>query len=378
VIPLKKSLIIAILCLALFLSGCGNYRDLNEFDLVAGMAIDEAEEGYQVTLELIDLGGSMQEGVKSYTVSLEGATVPQALQQAKTMLSRQFHYGNMEVIVISQALAQQGIASLLDGFLRNVDIRETIQLAISLDDTASEIFAAKGRDLSVASYALSKMITQSNNTQFQPREVSIFNALDALHTPGKSLMLPAVGSKQEEEQEDAYIQLEGLAVFVEGNLRYTLPEGYVPIYLLVKDRLASHDLTFQLPGSDENSTIHITQSKTQRSFEEGEDQIIFRLDVRAKGQLGQSVVGTDLENPDQKAALEQAASQALGQQIQELLNYQLHNGDTNPADWLYDVYLQDDSLWESIQSKSKEARPEVSMDVRVTMEILDSGIVRGI
>lgn len=374
---MKHRLIPPVLCLLLLLGGCGNYRELNEFDIVAGMAIDQSREGYKVTLELINLEGSLQEGVKSYPVSLEGATVPQALEQAKSKLSRQFHYGNMEVIVLSHQVAEQGIASLLDGFLRDVNIRETIQLAISLGETAEEILAAKGQDLSVASYALSKMIAHANDTQLQPRDVSIYNALDALQTPGKSLILPAVKAEPT-TQEDTCIQLEGLAVFRQDSLSYTLPEAYIPFYLFGAGRLGSHDLAFELPGGEKKSTIHITQSKTKRSFWQEAEHVVFQLDIRAKGQLDQAAAGSDLRDPSVKSALEQAAAQALCDRMLELLDYQRQKGDTNVADWEHDIYMKDGSLWEAIESKSEEARPGVSMEVHVTVEILDSGIVRGV
>lgn len=364
-------------CLLFLLGGCGNYQELNEFDIVAGMGVDRTADGYRITLELVNKEGSLQEGLSSNSITLEGETVPKALESAGVRFSKQFHYGNMQVIVISEEIArEEGISELLDCFLRDSSIRETIQLLIATDDSAGDVLTVKGIDSSIVSYALEQIVKPPRQINSHTKEISIYNALDTLNTPGKTLVLPCVRTFQDED-ENRFAEINGLAAFQGDRLQLLLPQQETAFYLYALNQMQIHEFAFTLPDGQDQVTIKITESDTKRSFYEADHTIHFRFDITAGGDLSHTPPGINIMDPAQTAAIEQAASESLGASVSGFVTECLQKHHLDIADMRYDLYLWNTDLWEKSERDFASGKPDIAVDVRVKIKIISSGNIRG-
>jgi len=375
VVALKHRIISCAVCFLLLFGGCGNYHELNEFDIVAGMAIDSTEDGYKVTLELVNKEGSMQEGLSSNIITLESETVPAALASSNARFNKQFQFGNMQVIVISEDIARdEGIMELLNNFLRDYSIRETILLLVATGESAEETLCAKGIDTAIASFVLEEIIRPPGKTNSHTKEISIYSALDTLNTPGKTLVLPCVQTWQDEEK-TTYVEISGLAAFSGDRLQMLLPQRETPFYLYAIGQLQTHEFTFTLPESREQISIQVTKSDTKRSFYESENAIVFRFDITASGKLTHTPPGIDITKLKEKSAIEQAASEALNNSVSDLLTACLEECGLDIADMQYDIYLWNRSLWEKLD-RTPENLLNIVIDVNAQIEISSSGNIR--
>ena len=161
-----SSLLIVVLCLPL--SGCWDYRGLNKISIVSGVAIDRQEDtkSYHLTIETIDFSAAGKESSgKSQLVETEGVTIYDAVRNAKKRLAKKLYFGDIKVIVISSQIArEEGINSVLDWFLRDIELRETTNPIISQEKTAKEILAANGVDDKIISEEIEKMIDSDKKT----------------------------------------------------------------------------------------------------------------------------------------------------------------------------------------------------------------------
>lgn len=373
---LKRKSIICTACFFLLFGGCGNYQELNEFDIVAGMAVDSTEDGYKITLELVNQEGSLQDGLSSRIVTLEGETFPKALESSNVRFSKQFHYGNMQVIIISEEIArQQGIGELLNCFLRDYSIRETIQLLISTGESAEEVLSAEGIDNAIVSYALEEIVKPPRLANSHTKEISIYNALDTLKTPGKTLVLPCVQTWMDEE-ETPYIEINGLAAFSEDRMQLLLPQEDTAFFLYAMNQLQTHELVFLLPDNQEQITVRITKSKTKRSFTESENTIRFQFDITASGNLTHTPPGIDIMDPEERKHMEQAASETLRSAVSGLLTSCLQEYDLDIASMQHDIYLWDQALWEKAEHGIKNNTLNIVIDVNAQVEIASAGNIR--
>lgn len=373
---LKRNCILCTLCFLLLFGGCGNYQELNEFDIVAGMAVDSTADGYKVTLELVNQEGFLQDGLSSRTVTLEGKTFPKALESSNVRFSKQFHYGNMQVIIISEEIArQEGIGELLNCFLRDYSIRETIQLLVSIGESAEETLSANGVDNTIVSYALEEIVRPPRLANSHTKEISIYNALDTLKTPGKTLVLPCVQTWVDEE-ENPCIEVSGLAAFSEDRLQLLLPQQDTPFFLYAMNQLQTHELAFLLPDSQKEITVRITKSETKRSFSESENTIRFRFDITASGSLSHTPPGMDIMDPAEKKHLEQAASGTLRNAVSGLLTSSLQEYGLDIASMQYDIYLWNQTLWKKAEHGIQNNSVDIAIDVNAQVEITSAGNIR--
>ena len=348
--------------------GCSNYNELSDFDIVAGMAVDKADGEYALTLELLDLEGSLQPNeMKARTIEVSGPSIPKALDAAKTQFSKQLHFGNIQVVVIGQEPARtEGLYDLMDWFLRDVDIRETVRLVISQENTAAELLGVDGADFPVASYAIERIVNPGNQRNAHTKDMSLYCTINTLDTPGATLSLPAVRLREDDDKK--HVEVSGLAVFKGDRLHEFMGPEHTPLFLYLVDKVSIHEFAFTVEDGVD-ATLYISSSKTRRSFHQTDQGIVFRLEVQAIAALDQATTGMDMLDKQSIASLEQTAAQQLREEILRTIEKTKEIG-VDMAGLGNDIYLRDRQLWEECSSDWQGRSPdmEVALDVSVSLQ----------
>ncbi|MGG3886370.1 Ger(x)C family spore germination protein [Brevibacillus panacihumi] len=129
-------LCLLLLCLS-FLAGCWDRRELEERASVLAIAIDaggEDEERYRVTVQIpipIKIAGSSGQGGGGNSnavkvMSVTGRTITDATNNLQLRLNQRLFLGHTRVVAISEEIAREGIADILDGFRREALIRRLL------------------------------------------------------------------------------------------------------------------------------------------------------------------------------------------------------------------------------------------------------------
>jgi spore germination protein KC len=145
----KISLAFLFVIAAVFLTaGCWNYRELNTMMIVAGIAFDKGDngKGYHLSYETLDVSGESgekQPSIKSLLIESDGETVFDAARNALKRSDKKLYFGACEAVIISDAMAREGIAGLLDWLARDAEPRNTIDIYIAREKTAKEVIMQK-------------------------------------------------------------------------------------------------------------------------------------------------------------------------------------------------------------------------------------------
>ena len=136
-----------ILLLLIPLSGCWDYRGLDELTIVTGVAIDKKpeEDIYQLTYEIVDLIEPIKEkGPNRKLIESEGKTIFEAVRNAKRRVSNKLYFGHSELIIICEEIARNEDLNVVLDFLPGTsECRETINVVVS-QKTARDIIASEG------------------------------------------------------------------------------------------------------------------------------------------------------------------------------------------------------------------------------------------
>ncbi|WP_372636355.1 Ger(x)C family spore germination protein [Cohnella sp.] len=145
---MHKSCSLILIC-ALFsciLAGCWDRSELNDLGITSATGIDWSEGrwiiSYQVVVPSGMWSGTGGNGSSSqatiHVFSSEGKTIREAASNSNLEIPRQLYFAHTDLVVIGKAAAEHGLADLVETYLRSVEARESVVMAVT-EQRASDI-----------------------------------------------------------------------------------------------------------------------------------------------------------------------------------------------------------------------------------------------
>ena len=101
---MKKIILIILL---LTLSGCYDYKEINDLAIITAIGIDHKDEEYKITLEVLNDQGDKDSGkIKSYTKTGSYKSLAKALEEAADSLSDQANYTHVKLMILSDTITR--------------------------------------------------------------------------------------------------------------------------------------------------------------------------------------------------------------------------------------------------------------------------------
>lgn len=373
----KLSVAAAALFFALFLSGCWDYRSMDEINIVAGLAVDTREdgEGFMVTFELVDIA-TMKDGdsPKAVYITTEGPTLFEAVRNAKKKLYNKMYFGSMRTVIISREIAENiGIRDLIIGFLRNPEPRETLSLVISQEKKAADLITSAGTNR-VISYDMAQIIDEDKGITATSKQVFLYRAYDFIETPGMELALPAFHLTKTEGKDD--VEIDGIAIFKDDKLAGFLSPDETRYFLLATDDNIGGPISFpynDTPDSKEVSvTIYRCKHRPEVRYENGKVTIFVEVNL----DIGiVELRGQELQTDTQRKALEQRVKEVLEQRIDEVFKKVQQNPGSDIYGYGNLIYMNDYDLWKKIGGNWDTLFKEAEFESKVNVVITHAGLM---
>ena len=106
----------------LALAGCWNYKEIDKFSIVAGIAIDRdpANGDFILYIEIIESSQvSKEKSHESKIVEIRGKTIFDAVRSSINVSGQRMFWSHAQIIIVSEAVARQGILNVVDWFYRD-------------------------------------------------------------------------------------------------------------------------------------------------------------------------------------------------------------------------------------------------------------------
>ena len=149
---MKKCLLLLISIL--LLTGCYDYKELKDIDVITGVGIDYEDGEYVVTLEILraTTSGDKPE-MNTVLIKSEDEVFSNAFESNYTKISKLPYFSHLQLIVVSEEVAKEkGLQEIMDFLLRTSRIGNTFYTAVSNGQSAYEIFDNKQKEEAVATY----------------------------------------------------------------------------------------------------------------------------------------------------------------------------------------------------------------------------------
>ena len=281
-----KKIIIIIICL--MLTGCFNYKELNNYAIVTGLSIDKSDNGYEVSALITNAIKENENKTNISVVSGKGKSIYSAIKDINLKIPKELYLSHLNVIIISEEVAKDGMKPILDYLVREPESHQSYYLIISKDTKAKNALSILDPIANFPSENIYSNLENSRDLQskiiYDKVNQYIGKVLEkGIHPILNSLII--VGSSEKgsntEEQNNVelknYIMLDNLAIFKNDKLvDYADSDESVGINILLDN---IDEIYIEIPCNKSNiilsSNSLITKTKVNKQ------SVIINVDINS-------------------------------------------------------------------------------------------------
>lgn len=224
---MKKLIILLLLLFGV--CGCWNYKELDDYSIITGIAIDKKDNDYEVSVLISNASKSSGDSPdssesKSVVYSGKGNSIFKALKDLALISPKELYLDHFSILVISEEIATEGVYNIVDFFLRYPNARKDFSIAISKDCKAKDTLKIITPLTDFPSQSIADNLKFSTNLQGAISDLNYNELLYDLIAPGMEVSMNSIkiigdeeegSSKENTESSEpkTYLKLGNLAIF---------------------------------------------------------------------------------------------------------------------------------------------------------------------
>jgi len=224
---MKKILIIILLLFGA--CGCWNYKELDDYSIITGVAIDKKDDKYEVSVLISNASKSSGDSPdssssQSVVYSGKGDSIFKALKDISLISPKELYLDHFSILVISEDIAREGIYNIVDFFLRYPNARKDFSVGIAKDCKAKDTLKIVTPLTDFPSQSISDNLEFSSKLQGAISNLNYNELIYNLIAPGMEVSMNSIkvigdekegSSKENTESSEpkTYLKLGNLAIF---------------------------------------------------------------------------------------------------------------------------------------------------------------------
>jgi spore germination protein KC len=375
----RASLCIILSLPLLSLSGCWDKKELNQVAVVIGVGLDKGKGNQvKVTAQVIKPTAGQQQGkggseLPTWSLSASGRTVMDAIAQLNRISPRRLYWPHLQIIVLGEDLAKQGVAPYLTWFERDRESRAGAFMVVTRGK-AEDLLNKKIELGNVPALAIAEFLDTSDLREITARRMKLREFVMILTTPGIDPAMDVIDPKEIRGKVETY-RLAGTAVFRGDKLK-----GFItnPVRMGIEiffDKYKYAVLNASCPGSnDKFITFQVTDLNKQTQLNIKGENIAVKLKVSAEGNLADQSCFKDLLDPEMIDRVETQVSQEIERYVRQsfkeaaAMKADIFGIGRELRRYHPDVWHRKQQDWASMLSK-------VDWDIQVETNIRRSGLI---
>lgn len=357
---MKKYLIILI---SLFLFGCQNYRELNNSAIVSAIGIDKEEDKYIISVQIANTEktNDEQETLNNPIVySSNGKNISEALNNINLKSPNMLYLGHLQLVLISEKIAKNGVNEITDYFLRSNQINKNFNILIAKNNTPEEILNVPTslvnfpRGNILGSLEISSTIGgASNNIKFT-------KFINDLKSKGKNPVMSSINILDSSEKDKKDLQISDMGVFKDDKLVGYLNKDETKGYNFLTNNIDSTIISFMC-AKNSNISINLKDENTKIDFEINNNRPKIIINVSGTANIEESNCDIDIEEIQNKT----------NNQIKDLINSTINvvkqDYKTDIFGFGNTIYLKNNSYFKNIEDSWDKYF--ISLDVKINVNI---------
>ncbi|SMC26959.1 spore germination protein KC [Clostridium acidisoli DSM 12555] len=374
---MKKKIFVLVLCVV-FLSGCWDRKELNEIGIIVGVAVDKDLNTNQIilTCEAIKTSnlkkGESQVSSTTEYVSVKGATIYDAIRNCSKKFDRKIFFSHDKVIIISENLARDGIAPILDAFVRDYETRPLVWLIVAKDKDINETLSVKHGIEAIQGLYLRDIISK----EWATSEVQATGLIDFYKKMLGKGTNPIAGAaevindfKNPNGEDSREISLSGAAAFKKDKFVGYLNDKETRGYNWITNQVKSG--VINVPGITNKSKLIAVEIKRAGSNIKSEmlnGNYIFNINVVEEGNIGEVQDTTDVTDPAIQEKIEKEQEEEIKQEIKMAIKKAKEDFKCDIFGFGNVLYRSNPKQWEKVKDSWNDVfiHAEYNINVKAT------------
>ncbi|KRF09884.1 Ger(x)C family spore germination protein [Paenibacillus sp. Soil787] len=366
-----------------FLTGCWNRVELDEYAFVQGVAIDQAENGKDIELTIqfyrpmtgskkIEGGPSRESYVN---IKTRDKTLFEAIRDVTIHIGRKAQWSHMRVLIIGEDIARKrNIGELLDFFSRDHEPRATIFVMIGKDK--AKLYLEKGKpfvETSMGQQLRESEKMASKNTG-KSLKTSFINLMLELKSETGVAAVPYVYFDPKNIPISSPVT--GLALMKKGKLVDIMPSKKIESLLMLLDKYKSGILQIECPGESKKKmkkmeSVEVANLKTKIKVKHMGDSVSAHVSTKIDGYFGE-LVCTNLKTPEDVEKFNKRVQKVIEKDINStLLLLQKQKMDVLGIG--NRIYRKDPAFWYRLKPNWEDRFKNLKFTVEVKANIFNTG-----
>ncbi len=367
------------------LSGCAHKVEMSQLGIVSGFGIDKIEDRYRLTAQVVNpssIAGNQHDTLSIFSVSAEGETLYDAYHELNSLTNKVLYLPHLSVIVIDEAIAKDGINTVLDFVLRNVMMRPNITLTVANNASAQEVLHILTPSDQIPITQLDSLSNMCTDCTGRVVNYNFYQLNGMANTQGSNIVLNSVAIVGKDvlqgEQIDNILQVESptqlkidsLAAFKSDQLVGYLTSEEAQYYNLLVGNSKRYVLNTVI---DETYKVAYEARDTKVEIKPNLDEKKVKVECKVSGILMENEYPINLMEPKNISILQSYFEETLKKDLMDFISKTQQELQSDILGVGSKIHQKDPKKWAAVNGYWEEIYPTLEFEVDVKIEINSVG-----
>lgn len=386
---MKKIKYLILLIISL-LSGCYNYRELNDLAIATAISIDYKNDNFDVIVQIVNPvkpQDTTSAGEPNFIVYNSSApTIQEALRKIILEAPRQLYGPQIEILVLSENVASNYMDEVLEYMTRETETRADFKVIIAKSSKSTEGIELQMPLSDLASSNILDSLELQSKKLGLTSEITLNDLTDMYLNPYQEIIMPSMiikgnvedgkkGENKEETEPEAKTFIDTTAIFKNNKLL-----GYLTYDESISLNFITGEIKSTLIRIDEEE-CHIvfepSRIKSENKVEIKENKV--KTSIKGYAKLKENTCIIDIDNPKEVEKLREKLNKKIEEMLLNTFNNIREEYNTDIFGFR-NLYYKDDPNYFKKNYKDnwyESAFPNLKYEVESNIKLYEKGTTLG-
>lgn len=361
---------------------------MNELGIATALGIDKTEDGYLVSVQIINPGeiaGKASTGRTEVVRFMKsGDSVFEALRKLSLDAPRKIYVAHLREVVLGEEFAKEGIGKALDFLSRDHEMRTDFFITIAKGSTASDILNVQTALEKVPANKLFSALENSEENWAPTKTVSLDELITSIVSKGKEPVLtgiyvyndPEFGSDFKNVQNvspKTGLRIDHLGVFKKDKLIGWLNEKESKGFNYITDNIKMSVSNLQI--EDGTIAIETIRSKTKVKGEIKKGKPKIDITIFSEGNVGDVQSKIDLSKHEKITEIEEKYKTDIKDQVETAIKDVQEDFQSDIFGFGEAIHRADPKAWKKLEKNWDQEFANLEVTVKVKAKIRRLGTI---